>query len=86
MPTLEGNCLTARSPVLRSRRLLMESLARLLTKKEFEDIFVQEIAEEETLNRPTFNLHHTDKKALLGATTDFRIRSLIEPKDLLSRL
>ena len=32
--------------ILRSRRMLMEALAKLLMKKEFEDISVQEIADE----------------------------------------
>ena len=34
--------------ILRSRRMLMDSLARLLIKKEFDDISVQEIADEAT--------------------------------------
>ncbi len=36
--------------ILRSRRMLMESLATLLVKKDFEDISVQEIADVATLN------------------------------------
>ena len=40
--------------ILRSRRMLMDALARLLMKKEFEDVSVQEIADEATLNRATF--------------------------------
>ena len=51
--------------ILRSRRMLMESLERLLKKKEFDDISVQEIADEATLNRATFYLHYADKNALL---------------------
>ena len=57
--------------------MLMDSLARLLTKKEFEDISVQEIADEATLNRKTFYLHYPDKGALLRAMTDVRFRDLI---------
>ena len=53
--------------ILRSRRMLMEALARLLIKKEFEDISVQDIADEATLNRATFYLHYPDKNALLQA-------------------
>ncbi|MGA9353404.1 MAG: TetR/AcrR family transcriptional regulator [Terriglobales bacterium] len=64
--------------ILRSRRLLMESLERLLKKKEFEDISVQEIADEATLNRATFYLHYPDKNALLQAMTEARFRALIE--------
>src|ERR1700729_2818359 len=64
--------------ILRSRRMLMDSLARLLTKKEFEDISVQEIADEATLNRATFYLHYPDKSALLQAMTGARFRDLME--------
>ena len=64
--------------ILRSRRMLMEALARLLIRKEFEDVSVQEIADEATLNRATFYLHYADKNALLHAMTESRFRDLIE--------
>jgi AcrR family transcriptional regulator len=64
--------------ILRSRRMLMDALAILLIKKEFEDISVQEIADEATLNRATFYLHYPDKNALLQAMTGVRFRDLIE--------
>src|SRR5271163_2868710 len=64
--------------ILRSRRMLMESLERLLKKKDFEDISVQEIADDATLNRATFYLHYADKNALLQAMTESRFRDLIE--------
>src|SRR6202163_1013444 len=64
--------------ILRSRRMLMEALVRLLTQKEFEDISIQEIADEATLNRATFYLHYQDKNALLQAMTESRFRDLIE--------
>jgi AcrR family transcriptional regulator len=64
--------------ILRSRRMLMDSLAKLLMKKEFEDISVQEIADEATLNRATFYLHYPDKNALLQAMTGVRFRDLID--------
>jgi AcrR family transcriptional regulator len=64
--------------ILRSRRMLMDALAKLLFKKEFEDISVQEIADEATLNRATFYLHYPDKNALLQAMTGVRFRDLIE--------
>jgi AcrR family transcriptional regulator len=64
--------------ILRSRRMLMESLANLLLKKEFEDISVQEIADKATLNRATFYLHYPDKNALLQAMTGARFRDLME--------
>jgi AcrR family transcriptional regulator len=68
--------------ILRSRRMLMDSLARLLMKKEFEDISVQEIADDATLNRATFYLHYPDKSALLQAMTESRFRDLIERRGI----
>jgi AcrR family transcriptional regulator len=64
--------------ILRSRRMLMDSLGRLLKKKELDDISVQEIADDATLNRATFYLHYPDKNALLQAMTEARFRDLIE--------
>jgi AcrR family transcriptional regulator len=64
--------------IVRSRRMLMDALARLLRKKDFEDISIQEIADEATLNRATFYLHYPDKNALLQAMTESRFRDLIE--------
>jgi AcrR family transcriptional regulator len=68
--------------ILRSRRMLMDSLVRLLSKKEFDDISVQEIADEATLNRATFYLHYPDKNALLRAMTAERFRGLIAHRGL----
>ena len=68
--------------ILRSRRMLMDSLERLLKKKEFEDISVQEIADDATLNRATFYLHYPDKNALLQAMTESRFRDLIERRGI----
>src|SRR5580693_9419734 len=68
--------------ILRSRRMVMEALVRLLKKKEFEDVSVQEIADEATLNRPTFYLHYPDKNALLQAMTETRFRDLIERRSI----
>jgi AcrR family transcriptional regulator len=63
--------------ILRSRRMLAEALGRLLTRKEFDDISIQEIADEAALNRATFYLHYADKNGLLQAMTDARFRGLI---------
>src|ERR1700744_629900 len=68
--------------ILRSRRMLMEALSRLLIKKEFEEISVQEIADEAMLNRATFYLHYPDKNALLQAMTGTRFRDLIERRSI----
>jgi AcrR family transcriptional regulator len=68
--------------ILRTRRMLMDSLVRLLKKKEFEDISIQEIADDATLNRATFYLHYPDKNALLQAMTGARFRDLIERRSI----
>ena len=78
-----GNTADATDPrILRSRRMLMDALVRLLSKKEFDDISIQEIADEATLNRATFYLHYPDKSALLQAMTDVRFRDLIERRGI----
>src|SRR5580704_11117718 len=74
----ENSTETVDPRIVRSRRMLMEALARLLNQKEFADISVQEIADEATLNRATFYLHYPDKNALLQAMTDARFRDLME--------
>jgi AcrR family transcriptional regulator len=81
--TQPGNTTENTDPrVLRSRQMLMESLLRLLTRKEFEDISIQEIADEATLNRATFYLHYADKNALLQAMTAARFRDLVARRGL----
>src|ERR1700733_10899182 len=64
--------------IVRSRRMLMDALARLLMTNAFEDVSVQEIADEASLSRATFYLHYADKNALLQAMTESRFRDLIE--------
>jgi AcrR family transcriptional regulator len=68
--------------ILRTRRMLMEALLKLLNQKEFDDISIQEIADEATLNRATFYLHYPDKNALLQAMTATRFRDLIARRGL----
>jgi AcrR family transcriptional regulator len=60
----------------------MEALLRLLNRKEFDDISIQEIADEAALNRATFYLHYEDKNALLQAMTGARFRDLIARRGL----
>ena len=68
--------------IVRSRHMLMEALVKLLAKKEFDDISIQEIADEATLNRATFYLHYPDKNALLQAMTAARFGDLIARRGL----
>jgi AcrR family transcriptional regulator len=82
-PLQSGNTEGSTDPrILRSRRMLMEALDMLLTRKEFDDISIQEIADEATLNRATFYLHYPDKNALLQALTAARFRELIARRGL----
>lgn len=55
---------------------------KLAGHKEFDDISIQEIADEAALSRATFYLHHPDKSALLQAMTAARFRELIERRGL----
>lgn len=85
MADVTQSCSTAENTdprVLRSRQMLMEALLRLLNRKEFDDISIQEIADEATLNRATFYLHYPDKNALLQAMTSARFRDLIAQRGL----
>jgi len=51
--------------ILRTHRLLRDSLFSLLYDNSFESITIQDIAERATLNRGTFYLHYTSKTHLL---------------------
>jgi AcrR family transcriptional regulator len=51
--------------IRRTRQMLRKSLHKLLAKKEFDEISVQDITEMATVNRATFYDHYTDKFALL---------------------
>ena len=79
---VDGAVETTDPRILRSRRMLMDALVRLLTRKEFGDISIQEIADEATLNRATFYLHYPDKNALLQAMNAARFRELIARRGL----
>lgn len=68
--------------IVRSRHMLMEALAKRLTQKNFDDISIQEIADEATLNRATFYLHYPDKNALLQAMAAERFGKLIARRGL----
>jgi len=75
---LQSDAATTDPRILRSRRMLMDSLAKLLITNAFDDISIQEIADEATLNRATFYLHYPDKNGLLQAMTESRFRDLIQ--------
>jgi AcrR family transcriptional regulator len=78
----DGTAETTDPRILRSRHMLMEALAKLLIHKSFDDISIQEIADEATLNRATFYLHYPDKNALLQAMAATRFGELIARRGL----
>ena len=82
LPNQEGAVEATDPRILRSRQMLMQALAKLLIEKPFDDISIQEIAEEATLNRATFYLHYADKSALLQAMTAERFGALIARRGL----
>ncbi|MGD1097474.1 MAG: helix-turn-helix domain-containing protein, partial [Bryobacteraceae bacterium] len=51
--------------IRRTRQLFHQALEKLLEKKEFDEISVQDIADAATVNRATFYDHYPDKFALL---------------------
>jgi AcrR family transcriptional regulator len=53
--------------VRRTRKLLQEALVTLMKRRSFDELSVQDIAEQATVNRATFYDHYTDKFALLEA-------------------
>ncbi|MEO6054355.1 MAG: TetR/AcrR family transcriptional regulator [Chthoniobacterales bacterium] len=62
--------------IQRTQQLLKEAFFKLLEKKSFDALTVQDIAEEATVNRATFYTHFVDKFALL----EYFIGELFEEK------
>jgi AcrR family transcriptional regulator len=63
--------------IRRTRLLLQQALSELLTRKEFDKISVQDIAEAATVNRATFYDHYPDKYALLECMIGTRFGELL---------
>jgi AcrR family transcriptional regulator len=74
---IETNCESLDPRVRRTRQLLQDALAKLLGKKDFEKISVQDIADEATVNRATFYDHFDDKFALLESMVGARFNELL---------
>jgi AcrR family transcriptional regulator len=68
--------------VLRSRQMLVDALAKLLRRKDFDDISIQEIADEADLTRATFYLHFADKAALLQAMAAARFGEMLNKRGI----
>lgn len=63
--------------IRRTRVLLQQALEKLLEKKSFDKISVQDIVEAATINRATFYDHYTDKFALLDCLVANRFNELL---------
>jgi AcrR family transcriptional regulator len=68
--------------VRRTRRSLQEALGALMERTDFENISVQDIAEEADLNRATFYAHYGDKYALLESLVETRFERMIEERGI----
>jgi AcrR family transcriptional regulator len=68
--------------IRRSRRMLHDALATLLTTKEFDKISIADIAEASTLNRATFYDHYPDKFALLQCVVGSRFAELMAKRNV----
>jgi AcrR family transcriptional regulator len=68
--------------VLRSRQMLVDAFAKLLRRKDFDDISIQEIADEADLTRATFYLHFADKTALLEAMATARFGEMLNKRGI----
>ncbi|MGI4831786.1 MAG: TetR/AcrR family transcriptional regulator [Janthinobacterium lividum] len=70
--------------VLRSRRMLIDALGKLLKKRDFNELSVQEIVDEADLTRATFYLHYPDKGALLEAMSTERFGEMLRKRGITS--
>jgi len=59
------SCQSVDPRIRRTRELLQQALQKILEKREFDEISVQDIAAAATVNRATFYDHYADKFALL---------------------
>ncbi len=73
----------ARDPRVRRTRLaLHEAMERVLARKDFSKISVQDIAEESGLHRATFYDHYPDKTALLECMVACQFQSLLARRNV----
>jgi AcrR family transcriptional regulator len=68
--------------IRRTRQLLQTALEKLLKKKPFERISVQDITDAATLNRATFYDHYPEKTALLECLVASRFMALLEKRGI----
>ena len=68
--------------IRRTRQLLQDALDKLLQIKNFDQISVQDIAEQATVNRATFYDHYPDKFALLESSIAARFHALLSERQV----
>lgn len=56
--------------VIRTRKLLSDSLMSLIVERDYENITIRDITDHATLNHATFYLHYGNKSELLNDTLD----------------
>ena len=66
----------------RTRELLKRALERLLQRKGLDEILVQDITEEATVNRATFYAHYADKFALFEAIVAGNFHKLLRERNV----
>jgi len=77
-PPNSGRALDPR--VRRTRVLLHDALLLLMRTRSFEQISVQDVTDEATVNRATFYAHYEDKSALLASATTAAFHQLIDER------
>jgi AcrR family transcriptional regulator len=65
-------------PILQTRRLLQETLEKLLQTRNFAEISVDELLNAAQIDRATFSEHYDNVTALLECLVAFRIGGLLE--------
>lgn len=80
MPQEIGETLDPR--IRRTRQLLQQALDKLLEKKEFDEISVQDITDTATVNRATFYDHYADKFALLRCMVGCRFHEMLAERQV----
>lgn len=79
---IESTLETLDPRIRRTRQLMQQALEKLLEKKEFDEISVQDIADAATINRATFYDHYADKFSLLECMVGSRFHDLLAERDL----
>jgi AcrR family transcriptional regulator len=78
-----SDCQVRDPRIRRTRQLLKSALNKLMETKSFDEISVQDITDEATVNRATFYDHYTDKFSLLEAMVAGDFHRLLEERNVL---